>query len=189
MEVYRFFFTLQAQNNPSDSVGSLFSLGGITMRSPPKNEAEECKKPETNNRFRPRAVLTQEDAIEIYMLRKTDSNGFGVGSRLTGNTAALSRRYNVSPKTIRDIWNRRTWTPETRPFWEAGEQPMERCKPTSARSPPRLPSGVTETVTLARCLSASGSASNLANPDQPAPRAPGLAPAGSLPDAAAAPAA
>jgi hypothetical protein len=29
--------------------------------------------------------------------------------------------FNVSPKTIRDIWNRRTWATETRHLWKDGE--------------------------------------------------------------------
>jgi hypothetical protein len=33
-----------------------------------------------------------------------------------------AKKYNVSPKTIRDILNRRTWTKETRHLWAQDEQ-------------------------------------------------------------------
>eukprot|EP00961_Rhodomonas_salina_P265045 3582975-Rhodomonas_salina.2 len=30
---------------------------------------------------------------------------------------ALAQQYKVASKTIRDIWNRVTWIPVTRPYW------------------------------------------------------------------------
>ncbi len=58
----------------------------------------------------PRAVLHESQAIEIYRQRKTKSTRIGADS----NTVLLAKKYNVSPKTIRDIWNRRTWIQQTR---------------------------------------------------------------------------
>jgi hypothetical protein len=34
----------------------------------------------------------------------------------------LSKRFNVSPKTIRDIWNRATWVKATRHAWTVEEE-------------------------------------------------------------------
>jgi hypothetical protein len=62
-------------------------------------------------RCHPRAVLTVQQAIEIYQ-----------SPRLIGNVAMQAQKYNVSPKTIRDILNRRTWARETRHLWAQGEQ-------------------------------------------------------------------
>jgi hypothetical protein len=73
-------------------------------------------------RLCPRALLTEREAVEIYLCRKSSSSGHKV------STNALSKKYNVSPKAIRDIWNRRTWAPETRHLWTDGERPMIREK-------------------------------------------------------------
>jgi hypothetical protein len=73
-------------------------------------------------RLCPRALLTEREAVEIYLCRKKSSSGHKV------STNALANKYNVSPKAIRDIWNRRTWAPETRHLWTDGERPMIREK-------------------------------------------------------------
>ena len=54
--------------------------------------------------------MTEKEAVEIYLFRK-----YRPGHKVS--TAMLSRQYNVSPKAIRDIWNRRTWAPETQHLW------------------------------------------------------------------------
>ena len=76
-------------------------------------------------RFRPRALLTEADAIEIYLCRRTKLNRAQHGAMADH----LAKRFKVSQKTIRDIWNRRTWSPETRHLWTEGELPMIRAKP------------------------------------------------------------
>ena len=72
----------------------------------------------------PRAVLHESQAMEIYRQRKTKSTRLGADS----NTVFLAKKYNVSPKTIRDIWNRRTWIQQTRHLWTEDEQPVARKK-------------------------------------------------------------
>ena len=42
---------------------------------------------------------------------------------LRGQSVRVSERYNVSAKTIRDIWSRRTWTFATDSLWHAEPQP------------------------------------------------------------------
>jgi hypothetical protein len=32
---------------------------------------------------------------------------------LSGHSTIIAKKYNVSPKTVRDIWNNRTWTSVT----------------------------------------------------------------------------
>ena len=57
---------------------------------------------------KPRAVLTSEQAIEIFQCRPTSK------SQPTGMTSSvLARKYRISEKAIRDIWNGRTWHRET----------------------------------------------------------------------------
>jgi hypothetical protein len=75
-------------------------------------------------RSHPRAVLNELQAIEIYQHRRTKSNSLGS----EGSTAFLAKKYNVSPKTIRDIWNRRTWIEHTRHLWTDDEKPHARKK-------------------------------------------------------------
>lgn len=75
-------------------------------------------------RFRPRALLTEADAIQIYLCRPAKSSRSYSGKAAT----QLAEQFNVSPKAIRDIWNRRTWAPETRHLWNEGEFAMVRSK-------------------------------------------------------------
>ena len=72
---------------------------------------------------RPRAVLNANDAVEIY---KFKTHSFDADRAFTGHAPRVAEIFNVSPKTIRDIWNRRTWIPETRHLWVAGEMPALR---------------------------------------------------------------
>ena len=86
---------------------------------------------EESSRFRPRALLTELQAIEIYKLRKAKQKCVVRtvdNARITVSAADLAKKFNVSPKTIRDIWNRRTWTQETRHLWTEDERPLVRFK-------------------------------------------------------------
>ena len=59
-----------------------------------------------------RRVLTAQQAIKIFRLRDTpsmQSQHQPPSYKRQSKSVALSRHYGVSPKTIRDIWNRRTW--------------------------------------------------------------------------------
>ena len=51
-------------------------------------------------------MLTSQQAVEIFKARP-------LGDSLTKPSITLSERYHVSPKTIRDIWNGRSWYKET----------------------------------------------------------------------------
>ena len=79
----------------------------------------------TNPRLRPcRIILTPQLAIEIY-LRKlellTTTNCASCSEKtrllLRGQSVPISLQYHVSAKTIRDIWNRRTWMFATSSLW------------------------------------------------------------------------
>ena len=62
-----------------------------------------------NSVIRPRSVLTEEKVLEIFAAGKLCSDSSIVKLKTRGQILALSRKYDVTPKTIRDIWNRRTW--------------------------------------------------------------------------------
>lgn len=57
------------------------------------------------------AILTKDAAIEIY-LEKPTGNGWKRGMTKTV-ARALGKTYGVDEKTVRDIWNRRSWRRET----------------------------------------------------------------------------
>ena len=75
----------------------------------------------------PRALLTNQQAAQIYMI----GQGFrecGLDPLQEGRSSIVSKKYGVSPKAIRDIWNRRTWQNETWHLWAENERPLIRNK-------------------------------------------------------------
>jgi len=58
--------------------------------------------------------LTSDQAKKIYTLRPGQHSS-------TGSSLALSKKFGVSVKTIRDIWNRETWVKATRALWTPDE--------------------------------------------------------------------
>ena len=56
---------------------------------------------------KPRAILTKDQALEIYMQKKGQTKG------PPQTAAAVARAFGVSEKAIRDIWKGRTWSDET----------------------------------------------------------------------------
>lgn len=55
-----------------------------------------------------RCTLTPAQAFQIYML-KPDSNNLYKNPKGESKSRTLAIQFAVSPKTIRDIWNHRTW--------------------------------------------------------------------------------
>ncbi len=71
-------------------------------------------------------ILTQQQAIEIYKQKldfmksvRTES-GRTRTARIKSKCVELGSQYHVSPKTIWDVWNRKTWVVATSSMW-AGE--------------------------------------------------------------------
>ena len=60
-------------------------------------------------------VLTAEQAIEIFVARKERSG------RRDQVATRLALRFGVAPRTVRDIWNLRTWTETTRQLWSSAD--------------------------------------------------------------------
>jgi hypothetical protein len=79
---------------------------------------------------RKRAVLTNQQAAEIFQLRLS----FGIldSTRqhlFTSRSAQVSKMYGVSPKAVRDIWNMRTWRHATKHLWTEQDCLREGDKP------------------------------------------------------------
>jgi hypothetical protein len=81
-----------------------------------------------------RAKLTFEQARDIYLRKlqyltahkpsRTYANCFTPEENaLRGKSTLVSYRYNVSPKTIRDIWCRKTWLLATNDLVHDGNDP------------------------------------------------------------------
>eukprot|EP00287_Rhodomonas_sp_CCMP768_P013124 CAMPEP_0196748206 /NCGR_PEP_ID=MMETSP1091-20130531/72716_1 /TAXON_ID=302021 /ORGANISM="Rhodomonas sp., Strain CCMP768" /LENGTH=220 /DNA_ID=CAMNT_0042095481 /DNA_START=10 /DNA_END=672 /DNA_ORIENTATION=+ len=79
---------------------------------------------------RPRALLSSELAEKIYSQRP---RGFQRQRSLSSASIIISRVFSISPKAIRDIWNRRTWIQATKHLWDEGESRYV-CKPKSPTS-------------------------------------------------------
>jgi len=95
---------------------------------------------------RSRALLTEQQAVAIYSRRLNAAADGGRSSRV------LAWQYGVSPKTIRDIWSRRTWarstahltaaaelTPE--PLCDRGGGALVGCAAPAHDDPPLHPAG------------------------------------------------
>jgi len=55
-------------------------------------------------------TLTAHDAIDIYLAKASRS-------ARDSSTSVLSKRYNITMKAVRDVWNLRTWAWATMPYW------------------------------------------------------------------------
>mmetsp|Transcript_34136 Transcript_34136/g.76864 ORF Transcript_34136/g.76864 Transcript_34136/m.76864 type:complete len:339 (-) Transcript_34136:128-1144(-) len=79
--------------------------GGGEGRTPSAHSTDDNDTPSA------RIILTEEMACEIYSKRT-----FG-----ETRSTLVAQEYGVSPKAIRDIWNRRTWSYATYDLWTAEE--------------------------------------------------------------------
>ena len=73
-------------------------------------------------------VLTATQAIDIYKCKLAfrhpstfQSCLQSTESRMKGQSVPVAERFGVSPKTVRDIWNRRTWAYTTAYLWQEEE--------------------------------------------------------------------
>jgi len=76
------------------------SAGTVPASSPPHNSNEGSWR-----------ILTEEEVTTIFQARLERS---GRRSQLASRLAAT---FGVAPRTVRDIWNLRTWVKTTRPLW------------------------------------------------------------------------
>jgi hypothetical protein len=70
-----------------------------------------------------RIVLNKQFAAEIYshklaLMTPTSFKECLQVSQLKGRSTKVALQYGVSAKTIRDIWNRKTWTDATFHLWK-----------------------------------------------------------------------
>jgi hypothetical protein len=88
-------------------------LASSLLRTGPEDSIEQCTLPSNKHtKCRPRTILSKEQVIEIFERKPSP----GSDDRMTAPSILLSRKYHVSSKTIRDIWNGRSWNGTTRPL-------------------------------------------------------------------------
>lgn len=82
----------------------------------PSSSASSGVKPQRKQK----AFLCEQDVLQIYSNRPLrDEDGTFLPS--TSRSKELADMYKVSDKTVRDIWNRRSWGKVTRPLWSEAE--------------------------------------------------------------------
>ena len=94
--------------------------------------AEEAEKAENKDK---RAVISKEIAVEIFAKRKMNTK------YKTADSCLVANEYGVSSKSVRDVWDRRTWVKATMPLWTLAE--VEEYEKSNKR-PPGRPLGVTD---------------------------------------------
>jgi hypothetical protein len=73
-----------------------------------KQEKGKGEKDQSRNPFL--VILTAEQAKSIYALRSASTAEGPQAHLVAGKSSLVAEMYGVSPKTIRDVWNRKTWT-------------------------------------------------------------------------------
>eukprot|EP00291_Cryptomonas_curvata_P018751 CAMPEP_0172166124 /NCGR_PEP_ID=MMETSP1050-20130122/8803_1 /TAXON_ID=233186 /ORGANISM="Cryptomonas curvata, Strain CCAP979/52" /LENGTH=340 /DNA_ID=CAMNT_0012836691 /DNA_START=33 /DNA_END=1050 /DNA_ORIENTATION=+ len=71
-------------------------------------------------------VLTSEKACEIYSFKADADGSSGSNESIAVRSQHIAARYEVDAKTVRDIWNRKTWVHKTKALWTPQVQPPER---------------------------------------------------------------
>ena len=74
-------------------------------------------------------MLTAQLAAEIYAHKlkflSKDEAVYSISGTVRGKSSLMSRLYGVSPRAVRDIWNRRTWGFATNHLWQYDGQILE----------------------------------------------------------------
>ena len=96
--------------------------------------ANTCQLQRTDSLSRikvPRVILTEQQAVEICKMKPAVPV---TGNLLRGESRSriIAEQFGVSPKTVRDIWNRKTWVSATMHLFEA--KPLEVTAVVSSRA-------------------------------------------------------
>lgn len=87
----------------------------------PDYSSDRSSTPSTPGKIVRKIVLTSAQAKDIFAIRPSMDSPDARAARGRISESARSRavgaRYGISAKTVRDIWNRVTWTAATEPLW------------------------------------------------------------------------
>jgi hypothetical protein len=108
------------------------------LRKPPNNAEREMDHEskvslqDIRKSAKPRAILSQIEAVSIFKLKPLPRSD-AKGATQPLSSATVARTFNVSEKTVRDIWKGRTWHEET--------QHLDPSRPARRSGPPGRPKG------------------------------------------------
>jgi hypothetical protein len=98
-------------------------LASSLVEADPEESLRLYKHPSHKERkCRSRTILSKEQVIEIFEHKPSMESA----DRFTAPSVDLARKYHVSSKTIRDIWNGRSWNGTTRPLQKQVQRPDSR---------------------------------------------------------------
>jgi hypothetical protein len=100
-----------AEEDVSDSTSQSAESGNRETQSSNGDETETTDASMEPRRMR--ATLSKEQAAVIYALRPPHKDNPFPRHLAAGNSQLLSKWFGVSPKAVRDVWNRRTWAHAT----------------------------------------------------------------------------
>eukprot|EP00961_Rhodomonas_salina_P195019 2632963-Rhodomonas_salina.1 len=92
--------------------------------------------------MRVRGYLTEKSVLEIFALRPRRSLVTGATPPNPVKSRMLASQYNVSNKTVRDIWNRNSWSKLTEPFCDGGSAVTAPSEALPSTSDPAVVAGV-----------------------------------------------
>ena len=98
----------QNASSPISRIAADFASSLVESDPADSLRQQDQAKKQANSRSR--TLLTKEQVIEIFEHKTTLPSA----DRLTAPSIDLARKYHVSSKTIRDIWNGRSWNGITR---------------------------------------------------------------------------
>jgi hypothetical protein len=88
----------------NDTLAAESSAGTLPASSPPHNSSVGTWK-----------ILTEEEVATIFQARLERSG------RRCQLASKLAERFGIASRTVRDIWNLKTWVKTTRPLWSNAE--------------------------------------------------------------------
>jgi len=94
--------------------------------------------------------LTSQQVVDIFKFKT---------SKTTLTCSMLSEKYGVCAKTIRSIWNLKSWVPQTRPFWTPEDEQQSLASGTRVESEDSAQSGPGGPATKAHQTQAEGAPS------------------------------
>jgi len=102
--------------------GALSSSSTSKLAKEEDGEDGEAKGKDGDKPKRTRQPLSPDQAIQIFQLRpkQTIDGSMRRGSML--HCKVIAPQFGVTPKTVRDIWNGRTWASVTKHLWSKAER-------------------------------------------------------------------
>ena len=104
--------TVKDEKNCDDITSKKFDVTSLDQSADvkpinAKQEKGKGDKDQSRNPFL--VILTAEQAKSIYSLRSASTAEGPQAHLVAGKSSLVAEIFGVSPKTIRDVWNRKTW--------------------------------------------------------------------------------